>query len=311
MKAIVIERYGGIEELIMKDVPLPEIKADQVLIEMHATSVNPYDWKIRSGSLKDMVPFRFPIILGWDAAGVIIKRGDGVGRFEIGDRVFARPRTSNKGCYAEYVATEEKMLARIPDNLGFEEAASIPLAALTAWQCLVDLGQLQRGERVLIHAGAGGVGSIAIQLAKHLGAFVATTGSGKNTTLLTGLGADLVLDYGKQDFENELGEYDFVLDTLGGEFQEKSYRILKKGGRLVSIVNLPDQSVAGNYGVDACFHLLKPNGEQLQTLAKLFGDGKLKPLVGQVFPFSESGLREAHALSESHHAKGKLVIQIR
>jgi len=311
MKAIVIERYGGIEELSMKEMPLPELKPDQVLIETYATSVNPYDWKIRSGSLKDMVPFRFPIILGWDAAGVIVKKGTGVGRFETGDRVFARPRTSNKGCYAEYVATEEKMLARIPENLSFEEAASIPLAGLTAWQCLVDLGKVQTGDKVLIHAGTGGVGSIAIQLAKNLGAFVATTGSGRNATLLKELGADLVIDYGTRDYEKELNGYDFVLDTLGGDHQEKSYRILRKGGKLVSIVNLPDQAVAGKYGVDACFHLLKPNGEQLEILAKMFGDGKLKPMVGQVFPFTEAGLREAHALSESRHVKGKLVIQIR
>lgn len=311
MKAVVIDRYGGIEELVMREVPVPEVKEDQVLIEMRATSVNPYDWKIRNGSLRDMVPFRFPIILGWDAAGIIIGKGSKAGRFEIGDRVFARPRTSNKGCYAEYVATEEKMLAHIPANLAFEEAASIPLATLTAWQCLMDLGSLRRGQKILIHAGAGGVGRMAIQIAKQVGAYVATTGSGKNRAPLMDLGADLFFDYENQDFSEQLENYDLVLDAMGGDIQDKSYRVLKKGGKLVSIVNLPDQGRASRYEVQACFHLLKPNGEQLGTLAKLFEEGKLKPSVGHLFPFSEAGLQEAHALSETHHAKGKIVIRIR
>jgi NADPH:quinone reductase-like Zn-dependent oxidoreductase len=311
MNAVIIERYGGIEELRMRDVPVPEIKEDQVLIEMHATSINPYDWKIRSGSLKDMVPLRFPIILGWDAAGVIVQKGGKVERFDVGDRVFARPRTSNRGCYAQYVATEEKMLAAMPKNLGFEKSASIPLVALTAWQCLVDLGKLQAGERVLIHAGGGGVGRMAIQIAKLIGAHVATTGSGKNRQAMMDLGADLFIDYGQQDFDALLNEYDLVLDAVGGDIQDRSYRVLKKGGKLISIVNLPDPKRASEFGVNACFHLLKPNGDQLGDLAKLLEEGTLKPFVGQVFPFSESGIQEAHALSETHHAEGKIVIRIR
>ena len=311
MRAVVIERYGGIEELIMKDVPIPEIKNDQVLIEMRATSINPYDWKVRNGSLKDMVPFRFPIILGWDAAGVVVEKGPAVKGFDLGDKVFARPRTSNKGTYAEYVVTEERMLARTPGNLSFEEAASIPLVTLTAWQSLIDLGDLRQGQKVLIHAGAGGVGRMAIQIARRVGAYVATTGSGVNMAALIELGANTFIDYRRQAFEEVLSDYDLVLDTLGGQIRDESYRVLKKGGKLISIVGLPEQAKAAERGVHAIFHLLKPNGEQLGMLAKMLESGELLCFVGYVFPFSEAGLREAHALSESRHASGKIVIKIR
>jgi len=311
MKAVVINNYGGKEELKLMELDKLDIKEDQVLIEMHATSINPIDWKVREGYLKEMIPFKFPIILGWDAAGVIVEKGDKVENFNIGDRVFARPQTSANGTYAEYVATEENLLAKIPNNISFEEAASIPLATLTAWQCLVDIGNLKQGEKVLIHAGAGGVGSMAIQIAKSLGAFVATTGSGKNEGFLKNLGADLVINYEKQAFEEELKGYDLVVDTMGGDIQNNSYKILKKGGKLVSIVSKPDEKIANEYGVKAIFHWLIPNGEQLKKIAKLMEEGKLKPTALNVFEFSEKGLQDAHALSESHHAKGKIVIKIK
>ncbi len=311
MKAVVIEQYGGKDELKLKELDIPKIREDQVLIEMHATSINPVDWKIREGYLKDAIPFEFPVILGWDAAGVIAKKGNKIENFNVGDRVFARPETSANGTYAEYIATEETLLAKIPDNISFEEAASIPLATLTAWQCLVDIGSLINGEKVLIHAGAGGVGSMAIQLAKSLGAFVATTGSEKNEKFLKDLGADLVINYEKQAFEKELKNYDLVFDTLGGDIQNKSYMVLKEGGKLVTIVNQPDEKIASKYGVKASFHMLIPNGSQLIEIAKLLKNGKLKPIVGQVFEFSEKGLQDAHALSETHHTKGKIVIKIK
>lgn len=310
MKAVVIEQYGGKENLKLKELNKPVIREDQVLIEMHATSINPIDWKIREGYLKDAIPFKFPVILGWDAAGIITEKGDKIENFNIGDRVFARPETSANGTYAEYVATEENLLAKIPDNISFEEAASIPLVALTAWQCLLDIGNLSKGEKVLIHAGSGGVGSMAIQIAKDLGAFVATTGSEKNEGFLKDLGADLVINYEKQDFEKELKDYDLVFDTMGGDIQNKSYSILKKGGRLVTIVNQPDETIAKKYGVQASFHMLIPNGTQLRKIAKLMEEEKLRPFVGQIFQFSEKGLQDAHALSETHHAKGKIVIKI-
>ncbi len=311
MKAIIIEKYGGKGELKLREINKPGIRDDQVLIEMHATSVNPIDWKLREGYLKDMMPFKFPIVLGWDAAGIIIEKGAKIKDFNIGDRVFARPETSANGTYAEYIATEENLLAKIPDNISFEEAASIPLATLTAWQCLLDIGSLEKGQKVLIHAGAGGVGSMAIQIAKTLGAFVATTGSEKNQEFLKNLGADIVINYEKQDFEKELKDYDLVLDTMGMEIQNKSYVVLKNGGKLVTIVNQPDENLANKYGVTAKLHWLIPNGIQLRQIAKLMEEGKLKPLVGQVFEFSEKGLQYAHALSETHHAKGKIVIKIK
>jgi len=310
MKAIVINQYGGKEELTELEVKKPEIKENQVLIQMYATSINPIDWKIRQGYLKDMIPFKFPITLGWDAAGVIVEKGDKVHSYNLGDKVFARPQTTAQGTYAEYIATEESMLAKIPDNISFEEAASIPLATLTAFQCLVDLGQLKQGQKVLIHAGAGGVGTMAIQIAKSLGAFVATTGSGKNIEFLKNLGADEVINYEKQAFEMELKDYDLVIDTMGGKIQDKSFRVLKKGGKLVTIVNQPDQKLAENFGVTAIFHMLIPNGEQLRHISKLLEEKTIRPIVGQVFEFSERGLRATHELSETHHAKGKIVINI-
>lgn len=311
MKAIVIEKYGGKEELKEKEIPKPIPKEDEVLIEMHATSINPIDWKMRAGYLKDMTSLEFPIVLGWDAAGIVTGMGTKVESIGIGDRVFVRPETTSRGTYAEYIVTQENLIARIPDNISFEEAAAVPLAGLTAYQCLVDFGKLKEGEKVLIHAGAGGVGSLGIQIAKSLGAFVTTTGSGKNQEFLKSLGADLVINYENQDFEQELRDYDLVVDTMGGEIQSKSFNVLKKGGKLVSIVQPPDEKRAEELGIKAGFHWLIPNGEQLNKLAILMERGQLKPIIGHIFEFSEKGIQEAHELSETHHAKGKIVIKIK
>lgn len=311
MKAIVIEKYGGKEELKKKEMPTPVPKEGEVQIEMHAASINPIDWKLREGHLQQMLPFAFPIILGWDAAGVVSEIGPGVSTINVGDRVFVRPETTAEGTYAEYIVTQEHLLAKFPDNISFEEAAAVPLAGLTAYQCLVDFAHLQAGDKVLIHAGSGGVGSLGIQIAKSLGYFVATTGSSKNEEFLQSLGADLVIKYDQQDFEKELKDFDLVVDTMGGEIQTKSFRVLKKGGMLVSVVQPPDEKQAEEMGINAKFHWLIPNGKQLKELADLMAAGKLKPVVGSTFPFSEQGLRDAHALSESHHAKGKIVIKIR
>ncbi|MFD1018598.1 NADP-dependent oxidoreductase [Thalassobacillus hwangdonensis] len=311
MKAIIIEKYGGIDQLKQADVPAPTPKSNQVLIENHATSINPIDWKLREGYLKDMLPFEFPIILGWDAAGIITEVGDDVSQFKKGDRVFVRPATTNQGTYAEYVVADESLLAPIPANLDFAEAASIPLTGLTAWQCLFDSGKVKEGDKVFIHAGAGGVGVMAIQLAKNAGAYVATTASSKNVDFLHSLGADKVINYEEQKFSDILENYDFVLDSLGGDIQEKSFDVLKKGGRLASIVQPPDEDKAREKGIDANFVWLEPNGEQLQKLGRLLEEGKVKPHVGHSFDFSEQGLKDAHKLSETHHAKGKIVIKIK
>ncbi|WP_347549976.1 NADP-dependent oxidoreductase [Pseudalkalibacillus hwajinpoensis] len=308
MKAVVIEQYGGKDQLHEKEITSPSPGQNQVVLESYATSVNPIDWKLREGYLKEMLPFNFPITLGWDIAGVIKEVGEGVENFKPGDRVFARPATTANGTYAEEVIVDEHLLAHIPQNIPYEEAASVPLVGLTAWQCLVDFADIQKDEKVLIHAGAGGVGSFAIQLAKYKGAYVATTASGKNEEYLKSLGADLVINYREKDFEKELEEYDIVLDTLGGEIEEKSFSVLRGGGRLVSIVGMPDEEKAKEKGVRSGHVWLEPNGRELKEIASLLEEGSIKATIGHRFPFSEEGIQEAHALSESHHAKGKIVI---
>jgi NADPH:quinone reductase-like Zn-dependent oxidoreductase len=311
MKAIVIDNYGEISELKEREMPQPIPKDNQVLIEMHATSINPIDWKVRRGYLKEMMPFEFPIILGWDAAGIVEDVGSEVTAFKVGDRVFSRPNTTARGTYAEFIVAEEDLVANIPNNIGFEEAAAMPLAGLTAWQCLVDFSEIKSGDKVLIHAGSGGVGSLAIQIAKSLGAYVASTASGRNEELLTSLGVDKFIDYQNTAFETVLSDYDIVFDTMGGAIQEKSFNVLKKGGKLVSIISPPNEEKAKEKNIKAGLVWLQPNGKQLQQLADLMEKGSLKSIVGHVYPFSDKGLQEAHELSETHHAKGKIVVKIK
>ncbi|QHS21849.1 NADP-dependent oxidoreductase [Virgibacillus sp. MSP4-1] len=311
MKAVVIEEYGGRNQLKMKEIPKPEIGEHQVLVEMYATSINPIDWKVREGYLKEGLPFEFPVILGWDAAGVITETGSKVTKFQIGDEVFARPDTTSTGTYAEYTVVDEHLLAPKPKKLDFKEAASVPLTGLTAWQCLVDFSNINKGNKVLIHAGAGGVGSFAIQIAKHFGAYVASTASGKNEGLLTELGVDEFINYKEQRFEDILHDYDIVVDTLGGEIMDKSFQVLKDGGKLVSIAGNPDEEKAKARNIKAGFLWLEPDGEQLDQLGILIESGKVKPVVGHEFPFTEEGIKEAHKLSETHHAKGKIVIRMK
>ena len=310
MKAIAIHSYGTEEEMVLIDLPLPSPEDEQVIVEVFATSINPIDWKLREGYLKDQLPFEFPIILGWDAAGVIHKVGSKVTDWKQGDRVFARPATTARGTYAEFTAIDQGLLARVPDDVSFTEAAATPLAGLTAWQCLYDFAGLQAGEKVLIHAGAGGVGSFAIQLAKHTGATVVATGGPESLPVMKDLGADHVVNYKNTD--NPLpNDFDVVLDTVGGETQEKSFGLLKEGGRLVSIVQPPNERLAKEKKVRAGFVWLEPRGNQLQELAKLMDENKVKPLIDKVLPFSSDGLKEAHRLSQSGHAKGKIVIEMK
>lgn len=310
MKAVVIEQYGGKEQLKENEVPKPEINDEQILIEMRSTSVNPIDWKVREGYMKDVLDWSFPIILGWDAAGVVSKVGNNVTQFKEGDRVFTRPETTPDGTYKEYIAVEEHLVAHMPERVSFEEAAAAPLAGLTAWQCLFETANLKEGEKVLIHAGSGGVGHYAIQIAKAVGAYVATTASGKNKEFVETLGADHFIDYKTEQFENILEDYDVVLDTIGGDVQEKSFEVLKKGGRLVSITQQPSEELANKYNVEATAIFLQPKGEQLRKLADLMQQGKVKSIVSKAFPLSVEGIQKAHELSESHHAKGKVVIQV-
>lgn len=310
MKAIVINQYGGAEELVEKELSKPNIEANQVLIEMHATSINPIDWKIRAGYMKDGMDFDFPLILGWDAAGVVSEVGKEVANFKVGDEVFARPAMSN-GTYAEYVAVEEELVALKPKSVSFEEAASVPLAGLTAWQCLVDYGHIKQDDKVLIHAGSGGVGSFAIQIAKSFGAYVISTASGKNEAFLKELGVDEFINYETTDFIDVVNDVDLVVDTMGGEILDESLEVVKEGGRLVSTAGQPDAEKAKAKKVTADSMWLNPNGKQLAELGDLMEKGKVKVHIGETYPLTQAGLRKAHELSETHHAKGKIVIKIK
>ncbi|WP_340398406.1 NADP-dependent oxidoreductase [Paenibacillus sp. FSL H8-0079] len=309
MKAVVINQYGSKEELVEQEVNRPRAEANQVVVKLEATSINPIDWKLREGYLKEMFDWEFPIILGWDLAGVISEIGSNVTKWNVGDRVFSRPETTRFGTYAEYTAVDEHLLAKLPDSISYEEAAAVPLAGLTAWQALFTHGDLKEGETVLIHAGAGGVGIYAIQLAKNAGAHVITTASEKNHELLYSLGADQVIDYKKENFEEILKDIDLVFDTMGGEVAENSYKVLKPNtGKLITIVGEPNHDTAKSHNVSAKGIWLQPDGDQLQRMAELMEEKKIKSIVGETFPFSRQGIYDAHALSETHHAVGKIVI---
>lgn len=311
MKAIVINQYGSKEVLQEQEVVLPEIQANQVRIQEKATSINPIDWKLREGYLQQMFDWPFPIILGWDVSGVITEVGSQVTDWQVGDAVFARPETTRFGTYAQETIVDAALLAPLPKGVTFEEAAAVPLAGLTAWQALFDHGRLKAGQKVLIHAGAGGVGTFAIQFAKEAGAYVVTTASEKNHELLQSLGADEVIDYHTTDFSEVLSDIDLVFDTMGGQIQNDSYKVLKpKTGRLISIVGIDEENLAKEKAIVAESIWLQPNGEQLQEIGHLMAAGKVKSVIGKIFPFSRQGICDAHTLSETHHAVGKIVISI-
>ncbi|SAL64976.1 alcohol dehydrogenase [Caballeronia udeis] len=248
MKAFVVDRYGRKNGIRAADMPPPEPREDDVLIQIHAASVNPLDSKIRDGEFKLVLPYRLPLILGNDLAGVVVRVGSRVRQFKPGDEVYARPHKDRIGTFAEFIAVKEDGVALKPTTLTMEEAASIPLVGLTAWQAMIEKGQLRKGQKVLIHAGSGGVGTFAIQLAKHAGATVATTTSARNIELVKSLGADVVIDYKKDDFSLILKDYDVVLDTQGGNTLEKSLRVLKPRGKLIGIAGPPDPDFAKETG---------------------------------------------------------------
>ncbi|MQS52798.1 NADP-dependent oxidoreductase [Companilactobacillus mishanensis] len=310
MKAVVINEYGDRSKLQMTNIAIPETADDEVLVEVKATSVNPIDWKLREGYLQEGIPLKFPIVLGWDVAGVITRTGSEVKDFHTGDKVLARPDLTNRGTYAEYTAVKENKLAKLPDNVSFEEAAALPLAGLTAWQGIYDKLKVESGQTVLIQAGAGGVGIIGIQLLKHIGAKVITTASAANTDFLKGLGADQVIDYHSEDFSEILHDVDAVFDTIGGDTLTKSFDIIKPGGRLVTISGQIDEALAKEKQVEAESMWLIPNGEQLTELVNLVSEGAVKVVIDSVHPFSEDGVKAAQEVSESHHAKGKIVIKM-
>jgi NADPH:quinone reductase-like Zn-dependent oxidoreductase len=312
MKAIRIHNYGGPEVLQYEDAPRPKPQAGEVLVHVLAAGVNPIDWKVREGHMKDFWPHKLPLIPGWDLSGVVEEVGPGpaaAGRFKKGDEVYSVPDVSRDGAYAEYIVVRESELALKPKSLHHVHAAAAPLAALTAWQALFDAGQLVSGQRILIHGGSGGVGHVAVQLAKWKGAHVLATASTRNQELLRALGVDEPIDYTKQKFEDVARDVDLVLDLIGGETQERSWSVLKKGGVLLSLVQPPSVEKAKALGVRAAFVAGHPSGAQLAEIAKLIDSGKLAPVIDRILPLSE--VRRAHELSQSGHTHGKIALRVR
>ena len=333
MKAFVVSRYGKKNNVQAVEVPPPELRDDDVLVQIHAASINPLDLKIRNGELKPLLPYKLPLILGNDLAGVVINVGPSVRGLVPGDEVYARPDQDRIGAFAELIAINENDVAKKPHTLDMAQAAAVPLVGLTAWQALVEKANLRAGQKVLIHAGSGGLGTIAIQLAKHLGATVATTTSTANVAWVQDLGADFVVDYKKDDFETIVKDYDLVIDTLGGETLEKSLRVLKPGGRVISVAGPPEPGFAKEFGanwiliqamralsssirrkakragVTYSFLFMKANGEQLRQLGYLIDSGALQPVVDRVFPFRATA--DALAYVEKGRAKGKVIVKMR
>lgn len=332
MKAMVIDTYGKVP-LNLKEIPIPEVGEYEVLAEIHAASINPLDSKIRDGKVKLLIKYKMPLILGNDFSGVVTKVGSKVTRFKVGDEIYGRPRESKIGTFAEYISIHENDIALKPKNLNFEEAASIPLVGLTSYQALHDILQLQKGQKILIQGGAGGVGTFAIQLAKLMGAYVATTASEAGTDLVNSLGADEIINYKTEKFEDILKNYDAAFDTLGGETLEKSFNVIKNGGDIVSVSGLPNARFAKEQGlgflktmlfsaasqklttlekkhnVQYTFLFMKASGDQLRIIANFIESGKIKPVIDRVFSFEDA--QNAMDYSESGRAKGKIILKIR
>lgn len=314
MKAIAINNYGGPEVLQEVEMPTPKPTAGRVLVKIAAASVNPIDWKIREGHLQQMLKWNFPIVLGYDLAGVISELGEGVTKWNVGDRVVARKDTTAEGTYAEYTTVSEADLALMPDEMSFETAAAIPLAGLTAWQMLHDFAHIQPGQRILIHAGAGGVGSFAIQFAKQAGAYVITTSSSVNATMLYDLGADEVIDYRTTDFSTVATNIDIVVDAIGGETQQKSLMTFgDQGARtllVLGMVGAETQSYTDAHNITVNHIWMSPNGQQLTQILELVRAEKVSVKIASMHPLTKAGVRQAQALSEAGHTAGKIVIQV-
>src|SRR5260221_13734383 len=303
MKAIRIHQYGGPEVLAQVEMHRPAPGANEVLIKVQAASVNPVDWKMRAGYMKDFLPLALPATLGSDVSGTVEEVGPGVARFKRGDEVDASLGLEGGG-YAEYAVAKEAIVAEKPGTLDHVQAAAVPTGGITAWQALFKVAQLRAGQKGLIHGAAGGVGNFAVQFGKAKGAYVIGTASSKNQAFLGGLGVDKAVDYKKTPFEDVVHDADVVLDTIGGDTQERSFKTLKKGGILVSIVQPPSQELATKYGVRALFYGGHPSSSDLAEIARLIDSGKVKTVVETVLPLAEA--RRAHELSESGHARGKI-----
>ena len=332
MKAFILDRYGKKSRLRLGEMPEPELRDNEVLVQVHAAGVNVLDAKIKSGEFKLVLPYRLPLILGHDVAGVVVRVGPRVRQFKPGDKVYARPDDFRIGAFAEFIAIKETSLAIKPKALTMEEAASIPLVGLTAWQALVEKANLKPGQKIFIQAGSGGVGTFAIQLAKHLGAFVTTTTSTANVDWVKNLGADVVIDYKKADFENILHDYDVVLNSQDSATLAKSLSVLKPGGKLISISGPPDPAFGEEIGaswlmksvmrllsfgirrkakrrkVSFSFLFMRANGGQLREISALIDAGAIRPVVDQVFPFESTPVAMDYV--GTGRTKGKVVIRM-
>ncbi len=334
MKAFIVKKYSKKEKLQLTDWIEPTVNENDVLVEVHSAGINLLDSLIRNGEFKLFLPYKPPFVNGHDMAGIIKKVGSKVSKFKVGDEVYSRVSDYRIGTFAEYISVHEKDVALKPKNLSMEEAASIPLVGLTSWQALVEIGKIKKGQKVFIQAGSGGVGTFAIQLAKHLGAFVATTTSAKNIDLVKSLGADLVIDYKTEDFETKLKDYDLVLhNNKDSKILEKSLRVLKSGGQLISLVGPPTPEFAAKLGlswplkmvikllsysarskakkrnISFKFLFMRAEGTQLNDITKLIEAGIIKPVIDKIFPFAQTN--DALSYVETGRSKGKVVIKIK
>lgn len=332
MKAMIIQNYGK-NPLQLADIPIPDVGDYDVLMEIHAASINPIDFKVRDGKVRVLLKYDMPLALGNDCSGIVSKVGSKVTKFKIGDEIYGRPRKDRIGTFAEYIAIHEEDIALKPSNLSFEEAASIPLVGLTSYQALHDILQLSTGQKVLIQAGAGGVGTFAIQLAKAMGIYVATTTSDAGAELVKSLGADHIINYKIEQFDEVLQNYDGVFDTMGGEILEKAFKIVKPGGQIVSVSGLPNARFGVEYGsgfiktnifrlitrkltkleklykVKYSFLFMKPSGRQLEIIAKLIEAGQIEPVIDRIFSLEEA--QKAMEYSELGRAKGKIIVKVK
>ncbi|MDX5565937.1 NADP-dependent oxidoreductase [Streptomyces sp. ID05-04B] len=332
MKAFVVEKYGK-DGLSAADVPEPTVGDRDVLVKVSAASINPLDKMVRNGEFKQLLKYKAPFVLGHDVAGVVTRVGSAVRDFKVGDEVYARPRDLRIGGFAEFIAIDQDDVAPKPTSLTLEEAAAVPLVALAAWQILVDRARVKPGQKVLVHAGAGGLGSTVVQLAKHLGATVATTTGTATEELVRSLGADIVIDYTREDFSKVLSGYDLVLDSVGGANLEKSLTVLKPGGLAVGVVGPPDAAFAKQLGAPSFlgpimntlsrkirkqakalgvryqFFFMQADGSQLRKLGALYDGGQLRPVIDQVFPFDRTLEAMAH-VEQGRTKAGKVVVSM-
>lgn len=308
MQTVRFHSYGGPEVLVLEETDLPRPGAGEVLIRVHAAGINPLDWKVRAGHARAWLKHRLPLIPGWDVSGVVEEVAAGVAALKVGDEVYGMLDFMRDGAYAEYVASPVQNLALKPDSIDHILASAVPLTSLTAWQALFEAADLRSGQTVLIHAASGGVGHFAVQFARWKGAHVIGTASAANENFLRDLGADQVIDYHTTRFEEAVQDVDVVLDTIGGDTQERSWRVLKKGGILVSTLGISSQEAAGKHGVRGEGIMVHADTAQLERIAALIDEGNLKPAVSTVLPLSEAA--RAHELSQSGHVRGKIVLRV-